>query len=63
MEKYALEAIDGRTDSRGYSIFGWVKATDCEKIYEKSVNINGKEYTAYTAEQNLDKSDMDDREM
>ena len=63
VEKYALEAIDGRTDSRGYSIFGWVKATDCEKIYEKSVNINGKEYTAYTAEQNLDKSDMDDREM
>lgn len=63
VEKYALEAIDGRTDSRGYSIFGWVKATDCEKIYEKSVNINGKEYTAYNVEQNLDKSDMDDREM
>lgn len=63
VEKYALEAIDGRTDSRGYSVFGWVKATDCEKIYEKSVNINGKEYTAYTAEKNLDKRDMDDREM
>ena len=36
-----LEAEDGEKDSRGYSVFGWVNADNCEKIYEKEQEING----------------------
>ena len=41
IEKYALEAENGEKDSRGYSVFGWVNADNCEKIYEKEQEING----------------------
>lgn len=47
VEKYALEAIDGRTDSRGYSRFGWVNSDNCEKLYSRVENINGEETITY----------------
>ena len=44
-EKYALEGINGAKDSRGYSIYGWVNADKCAKLYETTQEINGKTYT------------------
>lgn len=44
-EKYALEGINGAKDSRGYSVYGWVNADKCAKLYETTQEINGKTYT------------------
>ena len=53
VEKYALEAIEGRKDSRGYSTFGWVNADDCEKIYKLTQEENGKTVTTYHTKENI----------
>ena len=53
VEKYALEAIGERKDSRGFSVFGWVDAKDCDKIYEFTQNNNGKISKTYHTYDNV----------
>ena len=60
VEKYALEAEDDRTDSRGYSVFGWVDAGDCQKLYERKQEINGQEYSIYYREDDIREKVEDD---